>query len=60
MPLRYPPDITLEELDRDEVVVQIAATPQNPADGARLAAEILSAVREDVERAPSGVVAFVA
>jgi small-conductance mechanosensitive channel len=49
VPLRYPPDITLEELDRDEVVVQIAATPQSPDDGAQLAAEILSAVREDVE-----------
>jgi small-conductance mechanosensitive channel len=49
VPLRYPPDITLAELDRDEVVVQIAATPQSPDDGAQLAAEILSAVREDVE-----------
>ena len=38
MPLRYPPDITLTELDRDEVVVNIAATPQSPADGAQLAA----------------------
>jgi small conductance mechanosensitive channel len=47
VPLRYPPDITLEELDRDEVVVQIAATPQSPADGAQLAGEILAAVRED-------------
>ncbi len=47
VPLRYPPDITLEELDRDEVVVQIAATPQNPADGAKLAGEILASVRED-------------
>jgi small conductance mechanosensitive channel len=49
VPLRYPPDITLEELDRDEVVVQIAATPQSPDDGAQLAAEILSAVRDDAE-----------
>ena len=50
VPLRYPPDITLEELDRDEVVVQIAATPQTPSDGAQLAAEILSAVRQDADR----------
>jgi small conductance mechanosensitive channel len=50
VPLRYPPDITLEELDRDEVVVGIAATPQNPGDGAELAGEILAAVREDGER----------
>jgi len=47
VPLRYPPDIRLEELDRDEVVVGIAATPQNPGDGAELAGEILAAVRED-------------
>jgi small-conductance mechanosensitive channel len=44
---RYPPHIALEELDRDEVVVRIVATPQNPAEGARLASEILNAVRED-------------
>lgn len=47
VPLRYPPDITLEELDRDEVVVNIAATPQSPSDGAQLAGEILAAVRDD-------------
>lgn len=47
--LRYPPDITLEELDRDEVVVRIAATPQAPSEGARLAAEILGAVRGSPE-----------
>ena len=45
VPTRYPPDITLEELDRDEVVVRIEATPQSPADGAQLAAEGLAAVR---------------
>jgi small conductance mechanosensitive channel len=42
---RYPPHISLEELDRDEVVVRITATPQNPAEGARLASEILAAVQ---------------
>jgi small conductance mechanosensitive channel len=42
---RYPPNISLEELDRDEVVVRITATPQNPAEGARLASEILAAVQ---------------
>jgi small conductance mechanosensitive channel len=45
VPTRYPPDVTLEELDRDDVVVTIAATPQSPADGAQLAAEVLDAVR---------------
>jgi small-conductance mechanosensitive channel len=47
VPTRYPFDIRLEELDRDEVVVRISATPQNPADGARLAGQILAAVREE-------------
>ena len=46
MPLRYPPDIVLEELDRDEVVVRITATPLDPDDGAELAAEVLEAIRE--------------
>ena len=46
VPLRYPPDIRLEELDRDEVVVGISATPLDPDDGAELAAQILDAVRE--------------
>jgi small conductance mechanosensitive channel len=46
VPLRYPPDIVLEELDRDEVVVRITATPLDPDDGAALAAEVLEAIRE--------------
>ncbi|MGH2955273.1 MAG: mechanosensitive ion channel family protein [Solirubrobacterales bacterium] len=46
VPTRYPPDITLEELDRDEVVVRITATPLRPADGAQLASEVLAAARE--------------
>jgi small conductance mechanosensitive channel len=46
VPLRYPPDITLEELDRDEVVVRITATPLDPDDGAELAAQVLEAIRE--------------
>ncbi len=46
VPTRYSPHIALEELNRDEVVVKIVATPMKPADGAKLAGEILSAVRE--------------
>jgi len=45
VPLRYPPEIQLEEVHGDEVVVRISATPQSRADGARLAAEVLAAVR---------------
>ena len=47
MDTRYPPQISLEELDRDEVVIRIVATPQNPSEGARLASEVLAAVRQD-------------
>jgi small conductance mechanosensitive channel len=47
VPTRYPPDITLEELDRDEIVVRISATPERPSDGARLASEVLAAIRDE-------------
>lgn len=43
-PLRGSPRITLEEVDGDEVVVRIAATPHDPADGPRLASEVLHAI----------------
>jgi small-conductance mechanosensitive channel len=51
VPTRYPPDITLEELDGEEIVVRIAATPERPADGAQLASEVLGAVRTARRRA---------
>ncbi|HEX8052183.1 MAG TPA: mechanosensitive ion channel family protein [Thermoleophilaceae bacterium] len=41
---RSRPDIELQELDGDEVVVRITAAPERPADGAQLADEILSAI----------------
>jgi small conductance mechanosensitive channel len=47
-PLRGPPQITLEEVDGDEVVVRIAATPRDRADGPRLAGEVLEAISEQV------------
>ncbi|HEY7253576.1 MAG TPA: mechanosensitive ion channel family protein [Methylomirabilota bacterium] len=47
-PLRGSPRITLEELDGDEVVVRISATPQNSADGSRLATEVLRAISPQV------------
>ena len=50
-PMRGPPRITLEEIDGDEVVVRIAATPQDPAQGPRLASEVISAVAEYTARA---------
>lgn len=51
---RYPPEITLEELDRDDVIVRISATPAQPSDGARLASEVLRAVRPGAVGAESG------
>ncbi|HSZ15201.1 MAG TPA: mechanosensitive ion channel family protein [Solirubrobacteraceae bacterium] len=51
-PLRDAPRITLEELDGDEVVVRIAATPRVAAQGRQLASELLSIVsRETRSRA---------
>src|SRR3954451_12415912 len=48
--LRGRPTVELEELDGDELVLRIAATPANPQDGAHLASEVL----EVVSRAGSG------
>jgi small conductance mechanosensitive channel len=53
-PLRDPPRITLEELDGDEVVVQIAATPRAASEGRQLASELLGVVsRETRPHAPT-------
>ena len=55
-PTRSEPQISLEEVDRDEVVVRIAATPLAESDGPRLADEVLAAIgavtrsHEDDER----------
>ena len=49
-PLSGNPRVTLEELDGDEVVVRIAAAPQDPADGPRLAGEVLAAIEEQTVR----------
>lgn len=43
-PTRTEPRIDLEEVDSDEVVVRISATPDSDADGPRLADEILAAI----------------
>jgi small conductance mechanosensitive channel len=50
-PIRSRPRITLEELDGDEVVVRISATPEKPSDGPRLASEVLEAVATQTARA---------
>ncbi len=46
-PLREPPRITLEELDGDDVVVQISATPLVASQGRQLASELLSVVSRE-------------
>ena len=50
-PVRSRPQIVLEELDGDEVVVRISATPERPSDGPRLASEVLEAVATQTGRA---------
>ena len=42
--MRGGPRVTLEELDGDEVVVRVGATPRRPSEGARLATEVLEAI----------------
>jgi small-conductance mechanosensitive channel len=50
-PIRERPQIVLEEIDGDEVVVRISATPERPSDGPRLASEVLEAVAAQAGRA---------
>jgi small conductance mechanosensitive channel len=49
-PLRARPRITLEELDGDEVVVRITATPQDASDGPQLAGEVLNVIAAETRR----------
>jgi small-conductance mechanosensitive channel len=51
-PLRDAPRITLEELDGEEVVVRIAATPRVAAQGRHLASELLTIVSRET-RSPA-------
>jgi small conductance mechanosensitive channel len=50
-PLRDTPRITLEELDGDEVVVRISATPRVAAEGRQLASELLGIVSRETRTA---------
>ena len=52
-PLRGPPRITLEELDGEEVVVRIAATPSVASQGRHLASELLGSCPVTRARAQS-------
>jgi small conductance mechanosensitive channel len=44
VPTREDPHVDLEEFDGDEVVVRISATPVKPADGPRLADQVVAAL----------------
>ncbi len=46
VPTRYRPSVSLEELDRDGVVLRVNATPLRPEDGSQLAEEVLAALRK--------------
>ncbi|HWH43806.1 MAG TPA: mechanosensitive ion channel family protein [Thermoleophilaceae bacterium] len=51
-PVRGQPHISLEEVDDQEVIVRIEATPESDEDGPRLADEVLTAV-ESATREPA-------
>ena len=46
VPLRAPPHIALEEVDGEQVIVRIQATPEHDRDGARLADQLLHAIAQ--------------
>jgi small conductance mechanosensitive channel len=49
-PIRGTPRVTLEEVDGDEVVVRISATPRDRREGLRLASEVPPAIGPQVVR----------
>jgi small-conductance mechanosensitive channel len=53
-PTRGDPRILLEEIDGDEVIVRIQATPERNSDGPRLASEVLAAIGPETRRLEDG------
>jgi small conductance mechanosensitive channel len=51
-PMRGSPSVTLQEIDGDEVVVHVSATPQRPSDGPQLATEVINAMASLTARGP--------
>ncbi len=49
-PTRGDPRIILEEIDGDEVIVRILATPEDSREGPRLASEVLAAIAPETRR----------
>lgn len=54
-PLRGRPNVELEELAGDEVVLRISAVPVHSHDGAHLASEVLAVVAREAARGEDGV-----
>ncbi|HMJ73881.1 MAG TPA: mechanosensitive ion channel family protein [Solirubrobacterales bacterium] len=55
IPTRYAPNVALEEIDEDGVVLRISATPLRPGDGSQLAEEVLDALRRTPTAAARGI-----
>jgi small conductance mechanosensitive channel len=51
VPIRRHPRVVLEEVDAAGIVVTITVAPRNPADGGRLASELLEAVSREIDGA---------
>ena len=49
-PIRGEPRVLLEEIDGDEVIVRILATPEDSQDGPKLASEVLAAIAPETRR----------
>src|SRR5262245_48079460 len=54
VPTRYPPHVSLEEIDQEGIVLRISATPMTPRDGSELAEQVLDALRRPLAAAGSG------
>jgi small-conductance mechanosensitive channel len=46
VPTRRRPDVEVQEMDGDEMIVRITATPQHASDGAKLADQMLAAIAD--------------
>jgi hypothetical protein len=55
VPTRGWPHVALEELDGDDIVVRVRATPVDPREGGRLASQVLDSVAGLRESAGAGV-----
>jgi small-conductance mechanosensitive channel len=54
VPTRYAPQVWLEEVDDEGIVLRIVATPLRPGDGSQLAEEVLAALRPSSAATVSG------